>query len=302
MCVPHREVPLLVLPDGTPWHYFVDWPVHVQVMSSTKHDVYHKCMSQVLPDIAETMKMFDRTQHLCLSDGDGSVAAAFRYLRCTSPLKNQLRYECDVHKLSNMMKSTMSPDVVQGHITGMLALALSLRSANGMRLFRQALREVISERLVFQLRKPSTKDLQRNAAIANMCVQDRSHAEIERGGDVSSTIAAGRRAVKIAIIAFQWSRRLSLPLFRPTRRPLFRGLAGLAASRPWDGLCFSSRHTRCCQVRTRCGPRSLQKRKTWAQRRPPHGHASAELGNGPDGCIDNPKRTEEQVVLGPLYE
>ena len=59
---------LFVLPDGAPWHYIVDWPIHGQVMSSTKQEVYHKCMSQVLPVIAETMKMFDRTPHLCRTE------------------------------------------------------------------------------------------------------------------------------------------------------------------------------------------------------------------------------------------
>ena len=47
----------------------------------TCREVYHKCRCQVLPDIAEMMKMFDRTQHLCLSDGDGSVPAEVQVRR-----------------------------------------------------------------------------------------------------------------------------------------------------------------------------------------------------------------------------
>ena len=91
----------------------------LQVRSSTKQVVYYKCMSQVLLDFA----------------------IGRRYLRCKGPLNNQFRHNYDVHKVSNIIKST-PPDDVQGHVTGLNAVALSQQSANGMRLFREALREI----------------------------------------------------------------------------------------------------------------------------------------------------------------
>ena len=44
-----------------------------------------------------------------------------------------------------------------------------------MRVFREALVEVISERLVVRLRKPLHNDFQRNAAIAEMCILGKNH-------------------------------------------------------------------------------------------------------------------------------
>ena len=80
-----------------------------------------------------------------------------------------------MRRAQNIIKSTMPPDVVQGHVTGLIAVALSQQSANGMRFFREALREVISERLVLRLRSSSPSDLQRNAPIADMCILGKNH-------------------------------------------------------------------------------------------------------------------------------
>ena len=154
-------------------------PMPLQVMSSTKQEVYYRCFQRTSLPLAELSAMFGSHLRLCISDGDLSVAASLRAVdEVDTPL--QWHYSCDVHEVSNLISSMMEPAFWQHHISRLIHFAKSLQMANTMREFREALRLAISARLRWRRLRPRTGDMKRNAFIARLCIHGERRTDMIR--------------------------------------------------------------------------------------------------------------------------
>ena len=141
---------------------FVEIVCPLQVMASKGSEVYFRCFRQSELPLGDLIKKFRRTELLTITDGDGAVARAVRAIAAARGLPTWA-YKCDIHKVSNMTKDVMA--VVEGHVSAIIALQLSLQSANSMTLFRRCLRQLLSERLVYKKQRPLQRDLERTRTI-----------------------------------------------------------------------------------------------------------------------------------------
>ena len=174
----HRSVAALFETSaGEPFLIEVNLALPLQVMSSTKMEVYFRCFQQTALPLQELAPMFDRQVRLCLSDGDHSVAASFRNIQAMSPSIAQLIRQCDIHNLSNRIDDAVEPPAWQHHVSALIAFAKSLGNANAMRQFREALRLVLAARLQWRQRQPRASNLKRNEFILQLCIDGRSKTD-----------------------------------------------------------------------------------------------------------------------------
>ena len=116
---------------------FITMPL--QVMPSTKMEVYLKCFQHTFLPISELKAFFERHIRLCTTDGDGAVAAGLRGVAHMSDDVRQVHQKFDIHKLSNKLTSMTSPPPIEMHVSSLIDFSLSLQAANTMRSFREAL-------------------------------------------------------------------------------------------------------------------------------------------------------------------
>ena len=152
-------------------------PMPLQVMASTKMEVYLKCFQHTFLPISELKAFFEQHIRLCTTDGDGAVAAGLRGVAHMSDDVRQVHQKCDIHKLSNKLTSMTSPLPVEMHVSSLINFSLSLQAANTMRSFREALRVVIAARLVFRHRWPRKSNIVRNMSILKMCIPGSSRTD-----------------------------------------------------------------------------------------------------------------------------
>ena len=144
----------------------------LQVMASTKMDVYSKSYEQNSLPLTQVRTLFEHSVRLLVSDGDFAEAANFRHLAKKDQGVSQWHHTCDIHKLSNRINDSMDSPVLQAHVSGLIAMAKSLEVANAMREFREALRLAIGARLVWERRRPRDADLRRNHKAVRLCIPD----------------------------------------------------------------------------------------------------------------------------------
>ena len=159
----------------------VDVPIPLQIMSSTKMDVYALCYAQQRLPLEDVSALFEQSYTLHLADGDGAIGAALRGAAAHDDASTiWWRHRCDIHKLSHIAEAPMENPSMQFHVTGLVNFALSLSSANVMREFREALRVVLVGRLVYKRGRPRAADLERNTAIATLCILGDSRTSVLR--------------------------------------------------------------------------------------------------------------------------
>lgn len=261
----------------------------LQVMASTKMDVYFKCFQQTALPLATVSSRFERHIRICTTDGDSSVQAGLRAVGSTGPAK-QLHHKCDIHKLSNALTYVTSPKPVSEEVGSLLRMALSLRAANTMRLFRESLRVVIMARLRFVRRRPRQSDLDRNIALVSMCIPSDSRSNRLRqqviirlfNGDWSKADAIEHNCI---------GERCCLSEAHCLEKMVSAGVAAVAASCPpefprsrWTGRrhgnAMPSRHPPTKSVQALC---YMPRRPNPAQ----HRDASATFGSLGSTLVDS---------------
>lgn len=152
-------------------------PMPLQVMSSTKMDVYARCYMQTQLPLGELAPKFNRHVRLCLSDGDNSIGAMFRTQAEGTGIPH-LIHQCDIHKVSNRIDdATPPPRVWQYHVSSIIAFAKSLEQANSMRMFRESLRLALAARLQWKRRRPKTANVKHNMFMLRLCIGGDSKTE-----------------------------------------------------------------------------------------------------------------------------
>lgn len=155
------------LQDGTRLHVDLEVPVPLHILSSTRSEVYYPALMPNGPDFSAINTHFTRRQRLAMTDGDASIALALRGVERSSGVAT-LGLKCDIHKVSYLVTAVMEP--MGKDISSMIHLQLSLQSANSMRLFRDALRSVVEERLVYTKGRPLHHDLARSRLALDICL------------------------------------------------------------------------------------------------------------------------------------
>jgi hypothetical protein len=148
---------LFRLPSGTHLLIFFEYVVPLQMMSSTKADVYFHCFTRSASIALEVLsRSFARRQRLVTSDADASPALALRGIAKTTRIPNW-HASCEPHKLANIVDSVLRP--MESDISCMIKFDLSLQNANAMRTFRDTSRNYIDNKLGFRLGLPSKRDM-----------------------------------------------------------------------------------------------------------------------------------------------
>ena len=93
---------LFEVPDNG--HLFVTFeiPVNLQVMASTKAEVYDLCFQKTRVPLDTIADMFERHQTLVTTDGESAVGLAIKGGRGISsfPMAPRMHLLCDIHKLA----------------------------------------------------------------------------------------------------------------------------------------------------------------------------------------------------------
>ena len=157
---------LFEMPGGGEFYHF-EWevPVPLQIMSCCKADVYVDCFESSQLPLDDISSTFARRQRLCMTDGDRATGLALRAIEQKSSTKN-FPITCNIHRVANMTKAVMSPS--DPDISSMVNVALSLQSANSMRLFRQVFREIVETKLVYVREPPRQVDLDRTRMVLDI--------------------------------------------------------------------------------------------------------------------------------------
>jgi len=167
----HRSIAgLFETSDGNRVLIECNTPMPLQVMSSTRMEVYARCFELTAFPLSDLSPKFNRHLRLCLSDGDASIGAFFRYLRAQNPSISQWTHQCDIHKTSNRVDDATKLPAWQHHIGALIAFAKSLENANAMRQYREALRLALAARLQWRRRAPKASNLKRNAFLLRLCI------------------------------------------------------------------------------------------------------------------------------------
>ena len=118
----------------------VQW---LQVMGRTTAEVYVDCLSQSrLPtdDIANKFKMSCR---VAVNDSDSAVTRAERAHEHAGKMQMSLALKCAVHKAAHIREHTLGME--KKFISQIGSFVLTLREGNSLRLFRDAVRKVVSD-------------------------------------------------------------------------------------------------------------------------------------------------------------
>ena len=123
---------------------------------------------------AEFKASFRRTQKLVCTDGDKAVARAERYFQSVlaGPTLHTL---CEIHRCYNIHKAAF--EQVSSVLSVLKHIGLALNASDGMRSFRQTLRQVIARQLDYRPGTlPSLADFQRNSQVLNVFLPPRNPA------------------------------------------------------------------------------------------------------------------------------
>ena len=151
---------------GVYLHLQMEVVVPLQIMAAGKADVYYRCIAASCYGLGDIANRFKRKQRLAITDGDGAVALALRAISKATGIVNY-HSVCDIHKNANGTTRVMAP-VDDSTISKLIHLAKSLQSANAMKMFRDCLRKLVSERLEYTRCKPRMADLERTIALMDL--------------------------------------------------------------------------------------------------------------------------------------
>ena len=191
----HREVlALYSTPDSDYFAIRCLFPQPLQVMGSTKQEVYYHCFRTSELPLGDLPALFQRHTRFNLSDGDSSISAFLRSVEKWDGRIAHLHQKCLIHATSNRTDDALGPSQVQSHFSSLIAFAKSLQDGNTMREFRESLRLALGARLEWTRARPRLVDAQRNSFVAKLCIPGNTRTD------------ALRRSIVLKLFNGCWSR------------------------------------------------------------------------------------------------
>lgn len=130
------------------------WLQNVDCCTAQTILAVQKSLEDVVPNLEEIQKAFPLRVSMPCTDRHASNIAAENLLQLERPGWEKLHTFCSVHRVSTCTKSTLS--LVDGHISGVLAIGQCLQFAGSTQTLRKLLYEIIQERLVVRYGEPTS--------------------------------------------------------------------------------------------------------------------------------------------------
>ena len=147
------------------------WPTWLQIMERTTAEVTKSCqlaLESAAPDLLRLPYMFDHSFSIVTTDEYKANKKAERSI-ASEPEQQQYHHchtGCDVHKGARAISHQVKR--VDGHISGMISGALSMGDAGSTRLFREALCQVLEDKLVIHYGLPPSNYVDHTIAVLNL--------------------------------------------------------------------------------------------------------------------------------------
>ena len=132
-------------------------PTWLQAMDRTTAEVTKKCQEDILekiPHLPEISTHFPMVASLVSTDRYSANMKAEQHRTLVQPKEVTSHYTCDIHKLHSVTKKMLA--FVDGHVSAMIAASIALSDAGATRSMRNALREVLKDKVHVCLGSPPT--------------------------------------------------------------------------------------------------------------------------------------------------
>ena len=130
------------------------WLQNVDCCTAQTVLAVQKSLEDVVPNLEEIQKAFPLRVSMPCTDRHASNIAAENLLQLERPGWQKIHTFCSVHRVSTCTKSTLS--LVDGHISGVLAIGQCLQFAGSTQTLRKLLYEIIQEKLVVRYGEPTS--------------------------------------------------------------------------------------------------------------------------------------------------
>lgn len=151
---------MMLLEDIQNCHFFQvvgKAPTWLQVLSTTRAECIKHAQLQIEDNIAnlqEIAKMFPMCCNLPCTDMHSSNICVEKSFQHDNPNWVDWHSHCLIHKLGRCVKSMMS--LVEGHVSGVLAIGKSLEFAGTTKLLRKHLADILVERVEVHIATPQS--------------------------------------------------------------------------------------------------------------------------------------------------
>ena len=161
-----RKVSMLYkLPSGAFLAIKLVVPTWLQSLCDGKAETYFQALLATRLELPQNlMASFKRRQRFVCSDSDAAVLKCERCVSAALPTATTLHTKCEIHRCYNIHSAVFGQ--LEGTLSVIKHIALSLNASDAMRAFRASLRELVLDRLDYKAGSvPAARDIERNKQV-----------------------------------------------------------------------------------------------------------------------------------------